>query len=131
MKNIFSYGSLMYAAVFDPVAGSTARPTLATLKDWSRHRIMSKSYPAAVPAFGAQIEGVLWQDVGQDAVARLDRFEGDEYRRETVVVTKADGLTVDADIYRWLDTTTLEPEDWSREEFEKMHLESFFRIHAS
>ncbi len=131
MTNIFSYGSLMYETVFTKVAGANALSGPATLKDWSRHRITAKTYPAAVPASGARIVGVLWIDVPESAVERLDRFEGKEYLRETVTVIRPNGQAVSAEIYRWLDMTMLESEDWSADSFEKSHLDTFFEQHTS
>ena len=103
----------------------------ARLDGWSRHAIRGKTYPAAVPAIGACVEGVLWLDLDEDAMRRLDRFEGDEYARDPVLVTVPGGERVSAHVYRWRDTASVLPTDWSSDEFERQHLADFFRTHSA
>ena len=91
MTNVFTYGSLMYPEVFGPVTLASPRCHRTRLDGWSRHAIRGRSYPGAVPAIGASIEGVLWMELDEDAMQRLDQFEGDEYARERVVVTLPGG----------------------------------------
>ena len=131
MTNVFTYGSLMYPEVFGPVTLASPRCHRARLDGWSRHAIRARTYPAAVPAAGASIEGVLWMELDEDAMRRLDRFEGDEYVRQQVFVTLPDGERVNAQIYRWLDSASLLPSDWSSDTFERHYLSDFFRIHGA
>ncbi len=131
MTNVFTYGSLMYPEVFGPVTLANPKCHRARLDGWSRHAIRARTYPAAVPASGASIEGVLWIDVDEDTMRRLDRFEGEEYERQQVLVTLPGGERVDAQIYRWLELASLLPSDWSSDEFEQHHLPDFFRIHGA
>lgn len=131
MTNVFTYGSLMYPEVFRPVTLASLRCLRARLDCWSRHAIRGRTYPAAVPETGASIEGVLWLELDEDAMRRLDRFEGDEYERRQVLVTLPGGEQVDAQIYRWLDSASLLPHDWSSNEFERHHLSDFYRIHGA
>ena len=120
MTNVFTYGSLMYPEVFGPVTLASPRCHRARLDGWSRHAIRARTYPAAGPASGASIEGVLWME-----------FEGDEYVRQQVFVTLPDGERVNAQIYRWLDSASLLPSDWSSDTFERHYLSDFFRIHGA
>lgn len=130
MTHVFTYGSLMYPEVFERVALTHARRETARLEGWKRHAIRGATYPAAVPSEPDVIQGVVWLDIGDEPMRRLDRFEGDEYRRETVLVHLPDNVSVIAEIYRWLDPGLLLPHDWSELEFERLHLADFYQIHG-
>jgi gamma-glutamylcyclotransferase (GGCT)/AIG2-like uncharacterized protein YtfP len=137
MKNIFTYGSLMYADIFSAVVqptgisphAFTSHP--AHLQDWRRHQIIGKPYPAAVPLRGHTIAGVVWLDVPPQAVQYLDAFEAVEYQRETVHVQTEAGASLEAEIYRWKDLEQLLEPDWSCALFEAQHRSSFFKTHTS
>ena len=130
MPNIFTYGSLMYPEVFDQVAGAPHQRLTATLRDWRRHQLTGQTYPAATPAAGHTIQGVLWLDVGTQALARLDAFETCSYDRQPVQVSTDNGSPINAEIYRWLDLSQLLEQDWSPAQFETLHLKDFFRIYG-
>lgn len=121
----------MYPEVFEPVALASPPRVEATLEGWSRHAIADRTYPAAVPRAQSCITGVLWRNLGEQAMRRLDAFEGDEYERVEVIVRLPDGECVPAQVYRWLDPAAILPSDWSREAFEQRHLQDFFRIHGA
>lgn len=131
MKNVFTYGSLMYPEVFEPVALVSPSSQRARLDGWSRHAIRGRTYPAAVPATDSRIEGVVWMGLDGESLRRLDRFEGNEYQRETVTVALPGGARIAAEIYRWLDRDCILDQDWSQDEFERCHLPDFFRIHGA
>ena len=131
MMNVFTYGSLMYPEVFSSVTLASPRCLGVCLDGWSRHAIQGKTYPGAVPAAGATITGVLWLDLSDEAMQRLDRFEGNEYARQRVWIGLAGGERIAAQIYRWRDIASLLPTDWSSDEFERHHLSEFFRIHGT
>ena len=131
MPNVFTYGSLMYPEVFEPVALAGPQRHRACLDGWVRRAIDGKTYPAAVPLPGARIDGVVWMGLSQAAMRRLDEFEGHEYRREQVDVVLPGGERVSAEVYRWLDPDSMLACEWSTEEFERRHLREFFRIHGA
>ena len=65
------------------------------------------------------IEGIVYLDVDGVAFARLDQFEDDIYRRETVSVVCDDGRICEAEAYVVPPEKrgVLTDEPWSRDEF--------------
>jgi gamma-glutamylcyclotransferase (GGCT)/AIG2-like uncharacterized protein YtfP len=56
-------------------------------------------YPAVVAAAGERTTGVLWEGLDADALARLDRFEGEPYERLLLRVTPLSGEEREAFVY--------------------------------
>lgn len=114
--NVFAYGSLMFPEVWNRVVHASYRSCPARLDRYRRHALVDVSYPAIVAEAGASVEGVLYLDVDAADLARLDAFEGAEYRRETVAVSSASGPMA-AQAYVWLDAARLAHRPWLPERF--------------
>ncbi len=125
--NLFTYGSLMFPEVWERVTGSTARAARASLDGFAAWCVRDESYPGLVEARGASTAGVVYFDVSDDALARLDRFEGAFYRRIGVVVTLGDGAAAQAETYLVDDAfrMQLDPRPWSAEHFREHGLPAF------
>lgn len=104
MNHCFTYGSLMCEDIFAAVTGLDTRGVDARLDGYSRHPVIGTDYPAIRLTAAASVPGRLYFDLTPGAIERLDRFEGDEYRREVVKITLADGSHCDAWVYVF-DTT--------------------------
>ncbi len=91
MSNLFTYGSLMSSDIMYHVAGCSADYVPATLKDFRRSRIRGEEYPGIVAYLGAEVKGVLYRDLSQKAIERLDGFEGEQYSRQEVQVMTQHG----------------------------------------
>ena len=115
--NVFTYGSLMFDAVWRQVVNGDYRSAPAMLHHHQRHALTGLSYPGVVPAPDLQVAGRLYFDVAAADIARLDAFEGAEYRREAVQVALAGGEPVDAWTYNWLDAQRLSGQPWQSEAF--------------
>ena len=97
-----------------------------------RDALRDATYPAMVAADGNEVLGRLWLAVADDDLVRLDRFEGAEYRRATVLAEPLDGSpAVSAQAYLWVDPTRLLPQDWDMAAFERDHLRDFARVHGA
>jgi gamma-glutamylcyclotransferase (GGCT)/AIG2-like uncharacterized protein YtfP len=149
--NVFTYGSLMYDAVWARVVRGQYSSVPARLSGFRRLAIRDETYPAVVPDADAEVLGRLWFDVSPDDVERLDRFEGSEYRRQAVPVTplpardatpgvpggRAEGLPVQrsgcvsAHCYLWLDPARLLAQPWDESAFEREHLAGFAQRHGA
>ncbi|QID17166.1 gamma-glutamylcyclotransferase [Nitrogeniibacter mangrovi] len=99
MDHCFTYGSLMCEDIFTAVTGLVLRPEAAVLEGYARHPVIGTDYPGVRRRDGARVPGRLYRNVSPAGVAYLDRFEGDEYRRERLEVTLCDGHTVAAWVY--------------------------------
>jgi hypothetical protein len=76
---------------------------------------------------GEQVIGLLYMDVSQGDVARLDAFEGAEYRRTALPVLLETGEVVTAEAYVWLDHARLSDAPWIPEAF---RLREFIETYA-
>lgn len=82
---LFVYGTLMDAEVRAlvigrPLDGAQAQP--AILKNMRRVYIAGRVYPMVVPRRGDAVSGLLLTGLSDEDFARLDAFEGGDYRRE-------------------------------------------------
>ena len=119
LRHCFTYGSLMCESIMLAVCGMALAATPARLAEFSRHPVRGEDYPGMVPAPGCEVHGVLYRDVPQEAIARLDAFEGAQYLRTTVAVTLTDGSLFEADTYvfRPEQAGLLLPGDWDYAHF--------------
>lgn len=135
--HIFTYGSLMFEPVWNKIVSARYQSVPAQLPNFCRLGIRGETYPATVPAPdvpGAVVSGRLWLDVQAPDLARLDAFEGTEYRRESVVVQTDPGAGLGAQLpaqcYVWLDSARLLATDWDVAGFEREHLAQFAQQHG-
>lgn len=101
-RHCFTYGSLMcediMAAVCAvPVGSVAARP--ANLAGYVRHPVAGETYPGMIPSPEDEVQGRLYLDLPPAAWPRLDRFEGEMYKRQAVNVRLEDGSEVEAEAY--------------------------------
>ena len=115
--NVFTYGSLMFDEVWRQVVNGIYRSEAATLHHHQRHALTGLSYPGVVATPGLQVQGRLYFDVSAEDMARLDAFEGAEYRRDALQVMLASGAAVSAWTYIWLDPQRLSGQPWQTETF--------------
>jgi gamma-glutamylcyclotransferase (GGCT)/AIG2-like uncharacterized protein YtfP len=120
-RNVFTYGSLMFADVWTRVVVGRYRSVVATLMDHARFAVVEQSYPGMVSSIGAKVDGVLHLDVDEADVVRLDHFEGDDYSRTSIALICADGVTRDADTYVYRLADRLLPAPWDPDAFAMDH----------
>lgn len=118
-RHCFTYGSLMWADIMARVCGREFASEPASLAGHRRHPVRGQDYPGLRPAAGGLVPGRLYLDVTDEAWARLDAFEGEEYERADVSVALADGRSLPAQVYRFKAELAdrLLPGDWDAEAF--------------
>ncbi len=116
-RNVFTYGSLMFAEVWGRVVHGAYGAVAARLVGHRRHEVRGQTYPGMIACDGAAVEGVLYLDVAADDLERLDRFEGADYRRITVSVDCADGAPRAGETYLYLRHDLLLDAPWKAETF--------------
>lgn len=128
--NVFTYGSLMFPAVWTRVVRGDYRACDAAIHGFRRARVRDKEHPALiVSANAAPIVGRLYFGVGATDLARLDHFETVNYVRVTIAATVAD-RAVSAQAYLALNLDSLLNDDWSATEFEQHGLPLFLATYA-
>lgn len=124
---LFSYGTLCLAEVMEKVAGRRFRSDDAVLPGYRSFLIRGHVYPGMIHTGESFTPGKLYYDIDDRALARIDAFEGDYYRRETVMPVLEDGTAVEAYAYILVDSLhyLLGDKPWSEEEFRRKHLRRY------
>lgn len=131
MANLFTYGSLMFPAVWERVVQTDYRHTLGTIHGFRRLAVRDKEHPALVIAKGgAPIEGRVYFDVSDTDIARLDRFETHRYARVSIAVT-INGEAQVADAYLALNHNDLTDIDWDVDRFAREGLARFMESYVA
>lgn len=115
------------SAVSSAVSSAPLSGLAARLNGFRRHAIRGETYPAVIAQAGASVTGVLYPDVSDADIVRLDAFEGSDYQRVRVSVdlVNGSGNGLAADTYLWLDASRLEPQDWDVQWFEREGIHRF------
>lgn len=120
---LFCYGTLQLPDIVAAATGREPPGTPAALPGYACYAVRGAVYPAAVPERGARIEGTLYEGLSPRELARLDRYEGPEYRRRRVRVDIPGGDPREAWVYLWRERyrRLLSAERWSLRWFEENH----------
>ena len=126
--NIFTYGSLMFDAVWARVIGVDYAKIKARVHGYRRRALKGYTYPALIPGYEDDfVEGVVYLKVNRKDVKTLDRFEGKYYRRRLLPCSLADGSSVDAGVYLFKKEyhQMLADKPWDAGEFESVGIQTF------
>ena len=118
----------MFDRVWSVVVEGTYRKTDARLYGYQRRKIRGETYPALIPGTDAdQVTGVVYLNIGQRDVARLDRFEGAYYSKKEAICLLPNGSRMSAWVYVFNDKfiDLVEPQAWDPTWFEKNGLRAF------
>jgi gamma-glutamylcyclotransferase (GGCT)/AIG2-like uncharacterized protein YtfP len=108
--------------IMQAVSGCILQSLEATLEGYRRFGIRGEEYPGVIRSKGGSVEGVLYLDVPPEAMARLDRFEGEMYSREAVMVHPKGGdraLAAMVYVIKPEFTHLLTSEEWDFQKFLK------------
>ena len=138
----------MFDAVWSRVVAGRYRAAPARVRGYRRFAVLGESYPAVVPWADAEVIGRVYFDVDAADLARLDAFEGPEYRRETVEVELLEpqvdpiapaqlaadapraGAVATAGMYVFLAQGRLAPQPWDASRFGARQIERFIADYA-
>ncbi len=124
--HLFTYGSLMFPAVWTTVVRGKYEQQPARLYGYQRCCIKGETYPAAIAAgLGDYIDGQLYLDIDAADQQQLDRFEGDDYDQVEAPLILAEGGIVMAQFYLYRFHEHIELREWDEEWFEREGLKLF------
>ena len=115
--HVFTYGSLMFAEVWQQVVRGRYATVAAMLDGYQRFAVREAAYPGILASDGARVDGLVYADVDADDLARLDAFEGDLYQRIDAVVADAQGGSVQVQTYLCVQPDCLSDQPWLPEAF--------------
>ncbi len=122
MQNLFVYGSLLFPELIEKLTGEKFSLIPAVLHGFRRFAVKGSDYPAIVPEENSKVTGMLVMDVDAKSMKMLAYFEGDEYRKEDVVVV-SENKKFNATSFVWNeDLKLLEKYDWDFQKFKKHSL---------
>lgn len=126
-ERLFCYGSLQIAEVIRAVIGRTPESVVAMLPGHEIYRVRDAIYPGVAPKEGGLVPGLLYSDLTDKELARLDIFEGEPYTRKMTSVRLVDGTPIGAWIYRppAAKRHCLTDERWDLQSFKRDGLEQF------
>jgi len=101
------------------VTGGEADFAQATLHGFFRSKIADREYPGIIPQQGDSVSGILYFDLSQEAIERLDAFEGEMYRRQDVetILKNGDLSTAMTYVIKPHYSDLLTSEEWSFSHF--------------
>jgi gamma-glutamylcyclotransferase (GGCT)/AIG2-like uncharacterized protein YtfP len=132
MTAVFTYGSLMFAEVWDRVVRGYYASAAARVAGFRRYAVSGEAYPGVVREAGARVEGRLYFDVDANDQRRLDEFEGRDYQRVAAPVRLLEpascgpaGSELVGELYLYLPADRLTQADWDPVAFERERMSRF------
>lgn len=127
MATVFTYGSLMCNDIMFGVSGCEAESCMGTLKNYYRSKIKNEEYPGILPRAKSEVAGILYFDLPDSAIARLDVFEGEYYDRRDVQIWTDENVVHAAMTYviKPQYYTLLTYSEWSYSQFLKVGKQKF------
>ncbi len=127
MSKVFVYGTLLVPLVMRAVTGQTFKYDKAILHSYARYKIKGHVFPGIIETENQSVEGILYKDVNEVILQRLNVFESYIYYRKEVVVSLANHEHVPAYAYVIAPEfeNRLTGQAWELEEFTQYHLEKY------
>lgn len=127
MVNLFVYGSLQFPEMIKGITGCIFQSEPAVLEHYKRYSVKGESYPAIVEAPRESVTGMVFFDVGEDALNRISFFEGEEYVLKEVDVICFEQI-IKAQTFCWIaNRNFLSNEEWDKRKFESESLPFYLK----
>lgn len=108
------------------------RSKKAILRGYARFMVKGESYPGIIPVTDAVTEGIIYFDVDESSLERLDAFEGDLYQRTPILAEMKGGEICNAEAYviRPNFKNHLSSSEWNAKEFVQKYLKVFLENYS-
>lgn len=126
-RALFCYGTLQSPLVMKAVTGQAYEGREAILNNWARYRVRGSEYPGITRQEASAVSGKLYWGLDEQAMEKLDAFEGEKYERVIVQVAIADGTCEEAYVYAIRNDCRkmLSNDPWDFDRFLQYGLEKF------
>ena len=130
--HLFCYGTLVFPEIMRRVSGARTTGSPATLAHFACYAVRGAVYPGIIFEQGARIHGIVYDGITAAQLQRIDRYEGDDYVRQRVLVSETDGRLCRAWAYviRPGAVDRLTDECWDSALFARHYLASYLREFA-
>lgn len=127
ISEVFVYGTLIFPQVMEAVTGKVHKGQTAKLHNFAAYKVVGDVYPGIWHLEGVSTDGILYQGISKDELAKLDLYEGEEYNRELLEVETEDGNTHRAWVYTYRPAYRhmLSELPWSAEHFNESELDAY------
>lgn len=128
MPHVFTYGSLMFEQIWNLVVEGVYEKSAAIIAGYIRRAVIDEDYPALLSqTASAETAGILYFNVSEADLCRLDEFEGRYYARKQEPVMVENGSTASAEVYifkeRYLHLVS--ENEWDPAHFEAIGMKRF------
>jgi gamma-glutamylcyclotransferase (GGCT)/AIG2-like uncharacterized protein YtfP len=129
--NLFTYGSLMFAPVWERVARNTYPNALASVRGFVRHQVLNEDYPGVIAQAqsasssheDALLQGRVYRGVSMEDRHRLDKFEGPDYHCVETQTTDGESVV----LYIFVHPQRLSAKAWDPQWFEDVGIHRFLQ----
>lgn len=99
LANLFAYGTLMLPEMMHQLLGKEIQSIPGTLNGYACYEVKHQIYPAIVALDGSNVTGIVYQNLRNGDLTKLDEYEGEMYERKTVQVRLNDGTNLPCQTY--------------------------------
>jgi gamma-glutamylcyclotransferase (GGCT)/AIG2-like uncharacterized protein YtfP len=99
MKHLFAYGSLTDPDEMEKVSHCIAYHEKAVLRGYAVYPVKGTAHKGVMLEDNMMVEGRLYHAVPRAVWARLDRYAGENYVRDTVIVENKQHSIFEAEVY--------------------------------
>ena len=123
--NVFVSGPLMFRDVIKAVTGQTFPIKDGLLRGYAQFVLQDEGQAAMIPFPDREVDGIVYLDVDDDSLARIDAFQGPRFERQDVTVEAGEGEWLDACAYclKLSRKKFLTAREWDEDEYRQNHLE--------
>jgi gamma-glutamylcyclotransferase (GGCT)/AIG2-like uncharacterized protein YtfP len=122
----------MIPEIMHAVTTREFRLKIAIVRGYARFTVKGESYPGIIPATDAVTEGIVYFDVDESSLERLDAFEGNLYQRTSIQVEMEGGEVINAESYVVKPNfrNHLSSSGWNAKEFVQKYLKVFLETYS-
>src|SRR5262245_57311866 len=118
--HVFTYGTLMFSQVWRAVVGREFGTVEGAASGFAIYRVQDAVFPGILAAGETDaVRGVVYLDVDEESLERLDVFEDNFYERQSLWIECDDGQRRQANAYvvPAQNRSVLTNEPWDRHQF--------------